>query len=385
METVIYPVKDDNEVLVYAVGDVCPDRLDPGSIFHHVSDFLGTGDIWFGQLEPTLSHTTIPDLSNIGETRNPLLVAAALKKAGIDIFSFASNHCMDDGVVPFLETIDCLKYENISVIGVGRNIEEARKPAIVECKGKRIAFLAYNSAGKPHFWAQHDKPGCAPLRVWTSYEPIEPTQPGTPARVHTFPYREDLTAMIADIGKTKSQADTVIVSMHCGIHITPVTIAEYQVDIAHTAIDAGADLILQHHAHILKGIEVYRGKVIFYGLGNFAIEVHFMTSEWAESSEIREVRKALDPDWHPPYPDYPSFPFPPDSRKTIVVKYIVANNSINRVSFLPALINQQSQPEILLPDNERFQEVIDYVDAISHEAGFSTTFKIDGAEVSIVT
>jgi poly-gamma-glutamate capsule biosynthesis protein CapA/YwtB (metallophosphatase superfamily) len=377
--------QDDKSVLIYAVGDVCPDRPGPVSIFHHVSCVLGAGDIWFGQLEPTLSHTTKPDWVKAGKTHDPRMVAAALKASGINIFSFASNHCMDDGVGPFLETIDCLKHEKLNIIGVGRNIEEARKPAIFECKGKRIAFLAYNSAGKPHFWAQNNKPGCAPLRVSTLYEPLEPAQPGTPAQVHTFPYREDVAAMRADVSNAGSQADKVIVSMHCGIHITPVAIADYQVDLAHAAIDAGADLILQHHAHILKGIEVYRGKVIFYGLGNFAIEVHFMTREWAESPEIREVRKALNPDWHPPYPDYPSFPFPPDSRKTIVVKYVISNNSISRVSFLPALINQQSQPEILLPDNAQFQEVVDYVDVISREAGFSTSFQIDGDEVLIIT
>jgi len=159
----------------------------------------------------------------------------------------------------------------------------------------------------------------------------------------------------------------------------------YQVDIAHAAVDAGADLVIQHHAHILKGIEVYRGKVIFYGLGNFAIEVLFMTKEWAELPEVREARKALNPDWHPPYPDYPSFPFPPDSRKTIVAKCVVSNKLITSVSFLPSMINQESQPDILPASDERCKEVIDYVDLISREAGFSTTFKIDGAEVLIAT
>ena len=120
--------------------------------------------------------------------------------------------------------------------------------------------------------------------------------------------------------------------------MTPAVIADYQTDIAHAAVDAGADLVLQHHSHILKGIEVYGGKVIFYGLGNFAIEVHFMTKEWAENPQIKTVRKTLNPDWNPPYPDYPSFPFPPDSRKTILVKCTINNKKISRVSFLPVII-----------------------------------------------
>ena len=374
-----------DDITIYCVGDVCPDRSDPGSIFDHVSNVLGSGDIWFCQLEQNLSHTNDPRLQETGDMRDPRLLAAAINKAGIDVLSFASNHCMDDGEEELLKTIDYLKYEGLSIIGVGKNIEEARKPAIFNCKGKKIAFLAYNSVGKPDSWAQENKPGCAPLRAWTLHEPIEPLQPGTPARPHTFPYKEDMAAMTIDIRNMKTKADKVVVSMHSGIHMMPVAIADYQIDIAHAAIDAGADLVIQHHAHILKGIEVYKGKVIFYGLGNFAIEVHFMTSEWAESPTIREVRRALNPDWHPPYPDYPSFPFPPDSRKTIIVKYVISSDSTNRISFLPALINRQSQPEILSSDNKEFREVIDYVDFISREAGFTTSFSIDGDEVSIIT
>ena len=100
-----------------------------------------------------------------------------------------------------------------------------------------------------------------------------------------------------------------------GIHMTPAVIADYQKEYAHRAIEAGADLILQHHSHILKGIEVYSGKAIFYGLGNFALELHFMTKEWAEIPRIKELRRSLNPDWNPPYPDYPSLSFSPGLQK----------------------------------------------------------------------
>ncbi len=189
--------------------------------------------------------------------------------------------------------------------------------------------------------------------------------------------------MIADIQKAKSQADVVIVSMHCGVHIARAVVAEYQIDIAHAAIDAGADLIIQHHAHILKGIDVYRGKAIFYGLGNFALEVHFMTKEWANRADGKGIERALNPNWHPPYQDYPSYPFPPDSRKTVVTKCLVSNGSITRVSFLPAIINRQSQPEIIPPTDEQFQQMIDYIALISQDAGFHPNLKIDGKEVLI--
>ena len=370
-------------VLIYAAGDVYSDRPDPASIYLNVADVLQRADIAFCQLESPLAHTTVPSAANISKAHDPKLVASAVREAGFNVVSFASNHCMEDGMEAFLETVDALRSAGCHVIGCGRNAREARQPTIVECRGNRIAFLAYNSVGIQESWVQENKPGCVPLRAWMLSEPIEPTQPGTPVRIHTFPYREDVASMIADIQDAKSQADVVIVSMHCGVHIARAVVAEYQIDIAHAAVDAGADLILQHHAHILKGIEVYRGKAIFYGLGNFALEVHFMTKEWANLPMIKELRKALDPNWHPPYPDYPSYPFPPDARKTILTKCLVSDGSLSRVSFLPAIINKQSQPEIIPPTDEQFQQVIDYVVSISQEAGFHPNLRIDGEEVLI--
>jgi hypothetical protein len=370
------------EVVIYAVGDVFVDRAGPQSIFQHAAEILQSGDIAFCQLESPLTHTTAPSIEQL-KKRDPKLVAKAIKEAGFNVVSFASNHCMEDGAEAFLKTIDYLKEEGIWVIGVGKNIGEARKPAIVECNKTRIAFLAYNSVGGSDLWAGTNKPGCAPVRVWSLYEPMEPTQPGTPAQPHTFPYREDLAAMVADVQSVRCEADIVVVSMHSGIHIAPVTIAEYQVDMTHAAINAGADLVLQHHAHILKGIEVYQGKIVFYGLGNFAIEVHFMTKEWAELPEIKEHRKALDPNWHPPYSDYPSFPFPPDSRKSMMVRCVISDKKIKKVSFLPVMINKESQPEILNSGDRRFAEVVNYVETITQKAGLDTKFKANGGEVII--
>jgi len=376
-------MNNQDTVLIYAAGDVYSDRPDPASIYLNVTDILRQADIAFCQLESPLAHTTVPSAEDVSRARDAKQVASAIREAGFNMVSFASNHCMEDGTESFLETIDTLRSVGCHVIGCGRNAVEARKPAIIECKGNRIAFLAYNSVGITESWVQENKPGCVPLRARMLCEPIEPTQPGTPVRIHTFPYREDVASMITDIQNAKSKADVVIVSQHCGVHIARAVVAEYQIDIAHAAIDAGADLIVQHHAHILKGIEVYRGKTIFYGLGNFALEVHFMTKEWANLPGVKELRRVLDPNWQPPYSGYPSYPFPPDARKTILTKILVSNGSLSRVSFLPAIINKQSQPEIIPPTDEQFQQVIDYVVSISHEAGFHPNLKTDGEEVLI--
>jgi poly-gamma-glutamate synthesis protein (capsule biosynthesis protein) len=290
---------------------------------------------------------------------------------------------LETGLDAFFDTIDNLCQQQLPALGVGRNIEEARKPVIIECKGTKIAFLGYSSVSKEEYFAERDRPGSAPLRAWTLYEPMEPSQPGTPSRAHTFAKKTDMEAMKNDIKMARTQADILVVSMHCGIHMTPAVIADYQKEYAYAAIDSGADLVLQHHAHILKGIEMYSGKPIFYGLANFAIEVSFMTKDWAQIPGVRELRRSLNPDWNPPYQDYPTFPFPPDSRKTIIAKCVISDKNICKVSFLPVYINKKGEPEILTSNDTHFDEVVKYVKEISMDQGLITEYIIDGNEVII--
>ncbi len=374
-------VNENRDIVLFAAGDIGPDRAEPGSIFRHVTNTIKQGDIAFVQLEVNLSNRG----AGLRENARDPKIAAAIKQAGFNVVSFAGNHCLDAGVDAFLDTIDNLKQQHLFVLGVGKNIKEARKPAIIECKGTRIAFLAYNSILKEGYWAEANRPGCAPLRAWTLYEPVDPPQPGTPARAHTFAYRDDLEAMVEDVKSAKLQSDVVVVSMHAGIHLTPAVIAEYQRDIAHAAIDAGADLILQHHAHILKGVEVYSGKVIFYSLCNFALELFFMTAEFTSRPSFREKAKGLNPEWHPPYSGYPGFPFPPDSRKTILVKCVISGKNIKKVSFLPTIINNKAEPEILTSEDERFAEIVKYMRDITSDQGLDTIYTVEGNEVEVVT
>src|SRR4029077_1747870 len=137
-----------------------------------------------------------------------------------------------------------------------------------------IAFLAYCSVLREGDEARQGKPGIVPMRAHTYYkrggnQSEAFPQPGTPPRILTVPYEEDLQALQEDIRKAKQQADAVVMSIHWGLHHIPKAIATYQPKVAHAAIDAGADLILGHHPHCLKAVEVYKGKVCFYSIGNF--------------------------------------------------------------------------------------------------------------------
>jgi Putative enzyme of poly-gamma-glutamate biosynthesis (capsule formation) len=365
-------------ITIYAVGDVGPNRADPFSIFQYTAPFIQKGDLAFCQLEPALSRRGTP----LPQARLPMRAdpeaAEAIRKAGFDVVSFASNHCMDWGREAFQDTIDALEAQQLHVIGVGQSIDEARAPAILQCEGKsaKVAFLAYNSILPQGYWAEPDRPGCAPLRAYTVYEQIEHDQPGTPCRVHTFAHRADMQGMLNDIREAKSRSDAVIVSMHWGIHFVPAAIADYQKELAYAAIDAGADLILGHHPHILKGIEMYKGKAIFYSLANFALESPFTFADHLETKQSHKEIAALNPEFK-----QGSKSLPRDSYKSILVKCRIRPSGVEQVAFIPVMIDEQSQPHLLTSDDPEFAEIVSYLQRISEDQRLELNASIQGNEV----
>ena len=132
---------------------------------------------------------------------------------GFNVASVASNHAMDWGAEALLDTIELLRGKGIRTIGGGRNLAEARQPAIIECKGLRIAMLAYCSVLHEGCATGLDTPGVAPMRAYTLYEPVD-YQPGVPPRVLTIPDEQDLAGLLADVRAAKEHADSgnVVVS-----------------------------------------------------------------------------------------------------------------------------------------------------------------------------
>ncbi len=353
---------------ILAVGDIGPSRPDPSQCFALSNDLLHSADLAVCQLEFNLSNrgSRLPQVRHTD--RSPPETALVIRDAGFHVVTFAGNHCMDWGAEAFFDTIGALKHAGLDVVGVGATIAEARQPAIRTVGGQKIAFLSASSILPHDFWATEKRPGCVPMRAHTVYEQIEQDQPGTPARIHTFAFRDDLEALCRDVRAAKVQADIVIVSMHWGIHFVPAVIADYQREVGHALIDAGADLILGHHAHILKGIEIYRGKAIFYSLGNFAIDLP-MTQEHAASKGFREIQ-ALSPGWEPDFTSL--YNFPPDSRMTMIVRIDIEGGAIKAVGFYPAFINSNAQPAPVSADDPRFSKIAEYMRWCCAEAGFKT-------------
>lgn len=368
-----------DQLILYAVGDVAPNRNNPGSMFTGVQSLLSTGDFVFGQMETNLSNHG----SRVPHARLPMradpAVAKAIKNCGFNIMSFAGNHCMDWGGEAFINTLETLNEEGIHICGAGIDIKAARQPALLKRKNVRVAVLAFSSILPFGYWAESNRPGCSPMRSHTYYEQVEHDQPGTPARIHTFLNREDREALMLDIRRVRDKADIVLVSMHWGIHFIPVVIAEYQKELAHTMIEAGADIILGHHPHILKGVEYYAGKPIFYSLGNFAIEQPSAFMENLENDrgfrEIRELTPGLNAKRR--------YMMPSDTRMTVIVKCRLSGLGLSEVKVIPCYINDDSEPEILTETDPRFGKVMDYLQGITDQEKLNVEFVSDCGEVNI--
>jgi poly-gamma-glutamate synthesis protein (capsule biosynthesis protein) len=201
-------------VVLYGVGDVGPIHEPMDKYSTLVRETLASGDIRFAQCERLYSRRGALQLHS-GVSERPLEphMASVFADCGFNVVSLASNHGMDWGPDALLDTLAVFRDMGIPTVGAGRDIEEARTPVVIDCKGTRVALLAYCSILPHGYEAARDKPGVAPLRVHTYYEAVE-SQPGMPPRVVTVPYDEDLEAMTSDIAAARKRADVVVVSLH---------------------------------------------------------------------------------------------------------------------------------------------------------------------------
>jgi len=352
-----------------ATGDVGMNRQNPDSIFDGVRETLQGADLVFGQLEPCLADTGTP----LPQTRLPMrgapAGAGAIARAGYDVISFATNHCMDWGREAFYQTISVLKEAKLSVIGVGADIEEARIPVIRQVGETKVGFLGYNTILPQNYFATEDRPGCAPMRALTVYDPIEHDQPGMPCRIYTFPRKEDLDALLEDITQLRPLVDVLIVSLHWGLHFIPAELADYQRYVAHAAIDAGADLLLGHHTHSLKPVEVYKGKAIFYSLANFALDPPQAFAEHLEQSQQHREIMALNKDWKKS-----GRKMPEDSYMTILARIRIRDRKISEVGFLPVMLDPDSNPYLPAPDDPDYARIIRYMDDITKSQKITVHF-----------
>ncbi|MBI4332827.1 MAG: CapA family protein [Chloroflexi bacterium] len=363
-------------VMVHLVGDVLPRRIEygepPESLVAMVHEKIKEADIAFCQLEADLATRGWMQWRDRPTTWygrvHPDNVKTLLH-AGFNVVSHASNHCFDYGPESVIETVETLRKNGLNPIGIGKDIAEARRPAILERNGTKVGFLAYNSVLPPEYEAREEKPGCCPIKIATYYE-MQEFEPGTPPKIVTMPRAGEVQAMEQDIRQLRPQVDVLIVSMHWGIHFVPGQLADYQPVVGHKAIDAGADLIVGTHPHILKGIEIYKGRPIFYSMGNFAQETpwHQKPPPGVKPRNMSGVYRKFKEE-----PGWDRYKGPPDKRYSMMVRCRISDKAVQRVSFLPCWINQRAEPQFLSRNDPRWAEVVGYIDPWCKELGTELT------------
>jgi poly-gamma-glutamate capsule biosynthesis protein CapA/YwtB (metallophosphatase superfamily) len=311
-------------------------RENPNSVFELATPFLRGKDIIFCNLEGPFCKPGKPlrykRSSWCSEPKN----VSALKYAGINLVSLANNQTMGFGAAGLMETIEALENAGIGYVGGGKNLEEARRPKIISQRNTSIGFLGrftnQNAAGLSliGYGARDNAPGVAQLMVSPLYAPPQVNE-------------LDLEDFAADVKMAKSMSDVLIVGCHMGIQGQALTM--HQPAIAHTAVDHGADLVVCTHPHRIQGIEVYKGKIIFYSIGNFALD----------------------------------FAYAQQPKESIVLECLVSNRAIKDIVVRPCLLNQGNEKQTIVlekpsPDGQRIFQMLA---GLSNKLG-TTLFYEDG-------
>jgi poly-gamma-glutamate synthesis protein (capsule biosynthesis protein) len=237
-----------------AAGDTAYYRVTKSAPFAEVASLLRGADIAFANLETPFVDEPDELFTYANRTfRAEASDAQALAAAGFDVVSIANNHIFNFGARGAPITRQNLVAAGLQPAGAGANAEEALRPAIVERSGLKVSLIALtvHDNGKPS------------------------TRAGALAYV---PFEElaDTATMAIAATRARDQPDFVVVSVHWGIEYAPHP-ENAQRTIAHLMVDAGADVVLGHHPHVVQDIERYNGAVIAYSLGNFLFDQRILT------------------------------------------------------------------------------------------------------------
>lgn len=361
------------DIVLLAVGDVMIARHDE-SLLNPAAPALKAADITFGNCEWPYSeeigdiHPVEAHLNDDVEGEELFLPGnpdsvRLIGRQGFDVMSFANNHCLHAGYRAFLRTMEVMRESGIAPVGAGTNIVEALSPVYVERKGTKVAFIGCTSALLPGTHAGRRTPGVAPLRRHAYFRQPNWNDWGLAPHVGTLVDREDLVALCNSIQTARAHADVVAVSVHWGMLDDRAAIGDYQREAAHALIDAGADLILGHGTLVTKGIEVYKGKAIFYSLGKFL---------------MKGPRPAGD------VPIGTDEAVGNETRKGIAAFVDISEGRIKRVAFRPTYADEETRPSFLDAGHPMFAEIAGDIRTISAAARLDVRLSVDG-DLVVVT
>jgi hypothetical protein len=258
------------------VGDIVPGRNvgikmrnynDYTYPFRDVAAELDSYDLTIANLEGNLSETIPPptDPNTFDFVCDPAMIDG-FRLAGIDAVSLANNHTTWNesgwGAQALLDTLTALDEAEMPRFGAGRTLEEARRIWTTEVNGLRVGFLSVDGVTGNLEFPYRDKEIGTVGADWAA----GPDSPGT------NPYL--MEQLVADVASAAETHDIVIPYLHMGAEYQ-WTVPDWVVAAAHSAIDAGATMVVTNHPHIIQGMEIYSGRPIIYSVGNFIFDQMF--------------------------------------------------------------------------------------------------------------
>jgi poly-gamma-glutamate capsule biosynthesis protein CapA/YwtB (metallophosphatase superfamily) len=342
-------------------GDLVLDEPDPDFWLADLAYALRAADAAIGHLE--VPHTA-RGLELVGDVPAPGADPAhldALARAGFAAVSLAGNHIADCGPEGIADTIARLDSVGVAHAGAGATLEAARSPARMQRAWRAITLLSFNCVGPENGWATPVRAGCAYVRIRTA-----DGSPAAPNAPFTQPDPESIAEMQRDIRQARLGSDVLIVALHKGIVHRRAQLAPYERTVAQAAIDAGADIVVGHHAHIARGIEMYRGKPIFHGLGNGCVVTRALSPHQSHPARAAWARKRRELFGFEPDPAYELAPFHPEAVNAIMGKVRVDRAGSIDVGIVPVHVEAPGRPR--LARSIEALRVTDYIETITAEA-----------------
>lgn len=349
-------------ISIVLAGDLVLDELDGPYWLAGIAPAIAAADLAVGHLEVPHTARGSELQGDVPAPGAPPENVAAIAGAGFHMLSLAGNHIADCGAEGIADTLALLDAAGLKGTGAGLTLAQARVPVVEGRGGMKIGLLSYNCVGPEMSWATADRAGCAYLRIDTA-----DGAPIAPAANLERVTDEALSILEADIAALRQHADFVMVALHKGIVHTPARLAPYERAISHAAIDAGADVVIGHHAHIVRGIEFHRGKPIFHGLGNGCVvtsalspaQDHPARAAWAQR---RKTMFGFEPD-----PAYTLAPFHPEAINAMLGRLTLHPDGRVDAGIVPVDVLAPGRP--VLAQGERKNAVARYIEQITVAAG----------------
>jgi poly-gamma-glutamate capsule biosynthesis protein CapA/YwtB (metallophosphatase superfamily) len=353
-------------------GDLVLDEPQPEHWLAGIAPALRDADVVIGHLEVPHTRRREDLRSDVPAPGADPAHIAALAQAGFHAVSLAGNHMADCGAGGIDDTLAALDAAGVAHNGAGMDLAQARAPAILSRGARRVALLSYNCVGPEESWASGTRAGTAYIRVDTADgSRIAPAAPLERADAAS------LALMAQDIAHQRADGTIVVVALHKGIVHTPARLAPYERDVAHAAIDAGADVVVGHHAHIVRGIEFHRGKPIFHGLGNGCVVTRALSPDGNDPARAAWAQRRQQLFGFTPDPAYYLAPFHPQAVNAMLGRIRVDDDGRMRTGFLPVHVEAPGRPRIA--NATEAAGIVRYIEKITADAALpSITARLDG-------